>query len=55
MKELDCVILVIASRNQIYDALINVYWSKLIQYVKAKYNNIIKIYLLFGDTDLKGL
>ena len=51
----DCVILVIASRNRIYDQLINVYWSKLIRYVKKHYSDSIKIYLLFGKTNIKGL
>lgn len=44
----DIVMLVIASRSDIYDQMINKYWCYLIKYIKEN-NYSIKIYLLFGN------
>jgi hypothetical protein len=48
MLHKDIIMLVIASRGDRYDRLINQYWSNLIRYIK-KHNYNIKIYLLFGN------
>ena len=45
----DIVMLVIASRGNRYDKLINNYWSKLINYIKTNNINNIKIFLIFGN------
>lgn len=42
------IILVIASRSEIYDKIINYYWIKFIKFIN-KINNNIKIYLVFGN------
>ena len=44
----DIVMLVIASRSDIYDQMINKYWCYLIKYIKEN-NYSIKIYLIFGN------
>lgn len=44
----DIIMLVIASRSEIYDQFINDYWYYLIKYIKEN-NFSIKIYLLFGN------
>jgi hypothetical protein len=41
--------LVIASRGDRFDKLINDYWSKFINYIKAKNITTIKIFLIFGN------
>jgi hypothetical protein len=41
--------LVIASRGNRYDKMINNYWSKLINYIKVKKITTIKIILIFGN------
>ena len=52
MKKYDIIILVIASRGEIYDEIIKVYWSHLINYTESNYDNI-KVFLLFGnDVDI---
>ena len=48
MINIDIVMLVIASRSDIYDQMINKYWCYLIKYIKEN-NYSIKIYLLFGN------
>ena len=40
MIETDFVVVVIASRGELYDKFINNYWSKMINYVKTKNYNI---------------
>lgn len=55
MNQYECIILVIASRSDIYDKLINVYWSKLIKYVDRNYNNKILIKLIFNKASVNGL
>jgi len=55
MKKTDIIMLVIASRGDRYDSLINNYWSKMIKYTKLHHDNI-KIFLLFGnDVNTDGL
>ena len=48
MIKKDIVMLVIASRSDTYDQIINKYWSYLIKYIKEN-NYSIKIYLIFGN------
>ena len=48
MKDYDVIILVIASRGEIYDKLIDVYWKYFINYTEKKLPNI-KIFLLYGS------
>tara|TARA_B110000208_G_C11798090_1_gene440567 strand:+ start:4318 stop:5190 length:873 start_codon:yes stop_codon:yes gene_type:complete len=48
MKKKKLVILVIASRSNIYDKMINEYWKYLINYCNIKHKNI-KIFLIFGN------
>ena len=45
----DIIMLVIASKNNIYNQLINEYWCHFINYVKINHNDKIKIYLIFGN------
>ena len=45
----DIIMLVIASKNNIYNQLINEYWCHFINYVKTNHNDKIKIYLIFGN------
>lgn len=47
------LILVIASRNKIYDELINKYWHYLIKRANKLKN--VEVYLLFGQTDTSNL
>lgn len=47
-QNIDIIIIVIASRGDIYDDLINNYWSKIISYSKQKKFNI-KFFLIFGN------
>lgn len=44
----DIILLVIASRSNIYDKLIEIYWKPFINYLKEK-NYKIKVYLIFGN------
>ena len=46
----DIIILVIASRGETYDKLINNYWHYLINYIKQNQYKI-KIFLLFGNNE----
>lgn len=48
MIETDFVVVVIASRGELYDKFINNYWSKMINYVKTKNYNIT-FFLIFGN------
>jgi len=48
MKKIDIIMLVIASRGEQYDSMINNYWSKMINYSKI-HNHNIKIFLIFGN------
>lgn len=48
MKKIDIIILVIASRGQYYDKMINNYWSKMIRYCKINNYNL-KFFLIFGN------
>lgn len=49
------IILVIASRSDIYDKFINVYWKHFIKYTNKNHSNI-KIFLIFGkDTKIDDL
>jgi hypothetical protein len=43
----EIIILVISSRSEIYDNLINVYWKNLISYIK-KHNHKIKVCMIYG-------
>ena len=45
----DIIMLVIASKNNIYNQFINEYWCHFINYVKTNHNDKIKIYLIFGN------
>lgn len=47
MQKKDIIMLVIASRGNKYDIMINHYWSKMIHYCKIHPN--IKIFLIFGN------
>lgn len=44
----ECIIVVIASRSEIYDKFINNYWKYLIKYIK-EHNYKIKIFMIFGN------
>ena len=48
------IMLVIASRGDIYDQIINCYWVHLINYIK-KHNYPIKIVMLFGNDKVDDL
>ena len=48
MKKIDIIMLVIASRSNRYDNMINNYWSKMIHYSK-RHNYNIKFFLIFGN------
>ena len=56
MKNVDIIMLVIASRGYGYDNMINHYWSKMINYIKTHNYNNIKIFFIFGnDVNTDGL
>ena len=44
----DIIFLIIASRSNIYDKLIEFYWKPFIKYLKEK-NYKIKIFFMFGN------
>lgn len=48
MINTDVIMLVIASRGWRYDNIINIYWTKIIDYIKT-HNYNIKIFLIFGN------
>jgi hypothetical protein len=50
-KDYDLIILVIASNGDIYNKLIEVYWSRLIKYIKQN-NYKIKIFLVWGNNNI---
>ena len=48
------IMLVIASRGDIYDQMVNCYWVRLIKNIK-KHNYPIKIFMLFGNDKVEDL
>lgn len=50
----DLFLVVIASRNSIYDQMIEIYWKPFIRYLKT-HNHRIKIFLIFGKEDISDL
>jgi len=51
----DLVILVIGSQGEVYDELVKLYWKPLINQVRQKYPDKVKIFLLYGDSYNKSL
>jgi len=54
MIEIEFIIIVIASKGNIYDKIVKVYWNPFIEYCNKNFKNI-KIYLLYGDSYDKNL
>lgn len=49
MIKTNIVMLVLASRSNKYDKMINNYWSNIINYIKTNKITTIKIFLIFGN------
>lgn len=48
----DLILIVIASRNTIYDQFVYYYWIHFIKYVNKYYSNKIKIFLSYDNCDI---
>ena len=54
----NCIILVVASRGNIYDNFIENYWKKFIKHIDKNnehFSNKIKILMLFGNDEIEDL
>ena len=54
MNHYNLVMIVIASRGNIYDKIIDIYWKKFINYIE-KNNLNLKVFLLYGNCNLDDI